>query len=114
MNSQSEKVTTCTHWQLTAFLRYLGDFVGGWRKIIGFLRGDRDSVSGQSVHAQVLVASGAMSLVLFFAVVFYLRQISVAVSPQAFLYLEVAGPLLPFCYSANPLFPFPGPHHPPP
>src|SRR5260370_32132692 len=110
MNSQSEKVTTCTHWQLTAFLRYLGDFVGGWRKIIGFLRGDRDSVSAQSVHTQVLVASGAMSLVLFFAVVFYLRQISVAGSPQGFLYLEVGGTLLSFCYAANALVRFRGTH----
>jgi diguanylate cyclase (GGDEF)-like protein len=95
---------------LTAFLRYLGDFVGGWGKIIGFLRGDRDSVSGQSVHAQVLVASGAMSLVLFFAVVFYLRQISVAGSPQGFLYLEVGGTLLSFCYAANALVRFRGTH----
>jgi diguanylate cyclase (GGDEF)-like protein len=95
---------------LTAFLRYLGDFVGGWGKIIGFLRGDRDSVSGQSVHAQVLVASGAMSLVLFLAVVFYLRQISVAGSPQGFLYLEVGGTLLSFCYAANALVRFRGTH----
>jgi diguanylate cyclase (GGDEF)-like protein len=95
---------------LTAFLRYLGDFVGGWGKIIGFLRGDRDSVSAQSVHTQVLVASGAMSFVLFFGVVFYLRQIGVAGSPQGFLYLEVGGTLLSFCYAANALVRFRGTH----
>jgi len=95
-------------WQ--AFRRHLGDFVGGWRKIIGFLRGDRNSATAQNVHTRVLVASGAMSLVLFLAVVFYLRQVSVAGSPQGYLYLEVGGTLLSFCYAANALVRFRGTH----
>ena len=51
-----------------------------------------------------------MSFVLFLAVIFYLRQISVAGSPQSYLYLEVGGTLLSFCYAANALVRFRGTH----
>src|SRR5260370_4051479 len=88
----------------------MGDFVGGWGDIIGFLRSDRGQVTAQNVHTRVLVVSGAMSLVLFLAVVSYLRQISVAASPQSYLYLEVGGTLLSFCYAANALVRFRGTH----
>jgi len=84
--------------------------VGGWGKIIEFLRGDRDSASTQNIHRRVLVASGAMSLLLFLAVVFYLRQVSVAGSPQSYLYLEIGGTLLSFCYAAIALVRFRGTH----
>jgi diguanylate cyclase (GGDEF)-like protein len=88
----------------------LGDFVGGWGDIIGFLSSDRNPVTTRNVHTRVLVVSGAMSLVLFLAVVSYLRQISVAGSPQSYLYLEVGGTLLSFCYAANALVRFRGTH----
>ena len=84
--------------------------MGGWDKIIGFLRSDRDSVSTWNLHTRVLAASGTVSFVLFLAVVFYLRQISVAGSPQGYLYLEVGGTLLSFCYAANALVRFRGTH----
>jgi diguanylate cyclase (GGDEF)-like protein len=84
--------------------------VGVWGKIIGFLRGDRSLVSSQMVQRRVFAATGAMSLVLFFAVVYYLRQISAASSPQSYLYLEVGGTLLSFCYAANALVRFRGTH----
>src|SRR2546426_11179836 len=51
-----------------------------------------------------------MSFVLFLAVIFYLRQISVAGSPQCYLYLEVGGTLLSFTYAANGLVRFRGTH----
>lgn len=51
-----------------------------------------------------------MSLSLFLAVVFYLRQIAVAGSPQGYLYLEVGGTLVSFCYAANALVRFRGTH----
>jgi diguanylate cyclase (GGDEF)-like protein len=92
------------------FLRHLGDFVGSWGKMIGFLRSDRNSVSAQNLHKQVLVASGAASLALFLAIVFYLRQVSVAGSPQGYLYLEVGGTLLSFFYAAIALVRFRGTH----
>ncbi len=84
--------------------------MGSWGKIVGFLLGDRDSVSGQIAHRRVLAVSGAMSVVLFLAIVFYLRQISVAGSPQGYLYLEVGGTLVSFCYAANALVRFRGTH----
>src|ERR1700682_1780202 len=105
---KGHKLAFLGSWQL--FVGIWGDFVGGWRKIIGFLRGDRNSVIAQNVHTPVLVASGAMSLALFLAVVFYLRQVSIAGSPQSYLYLEVGGTLLSFCYAANALVRFRGTH----
>jgi diguanylate cyclase (GGDEF)-like protein len=84
--------------------------VGSWAKMIGFLRSDRHSVSVRSFHNQVLVASGAASLALFLAIVFYLRQVSVAGSPQGYLYLEVGGTLLSFFYAAIALVRFRGTH----
>ena len=84
--------------------------MGDWGKIIGFLRSDRNPATAQDTHTRVLVASGAMSLVLFLAVISYLRQISIAGSPQSYLYLEVGGTLLSFCYAANALVRFRGTH----
>src|SRR5256714_14956957 len=78
--------------------------------IIGFLRRGRDSVATQNLHKRVLVTSGAASFALFLAVVFYLRQISVAGTPQGYLYLEVGGTLVSFCYAANALVRFRGTH----
>jgi diguanylate cyclase (GGDEF)-like protein len=95
---------------LVVFLRQLGDFVGSWGKMIGFLRSDRNSVSAQNFHRQALVASGAASLALFLAIVFYLRQVNVAGSPQGYLYLEVGGTLLSFFYAAIALVRFRGTH----
>lgn len=84
--------------------------MGVWGTIIGFLDAGRDSVAARRLHKRVLVASGALSLALFVAVVFYLRQISAAASPQSYLYLEVGGTLLSFCYAANALVRFRGTH----
>jgi diguanylate cyclase (GGDEF)-like protein len=78
--------------------------------MIGFLRGDRVSVSAQSFHKQVLIVCGAASLALFLAIVVYLRQVSVAGSPQGYLYLEVGGTLLSFFYAAIALVRFRGTH----
>src|SRR5438046_7628141 len=57
-----------------------------------------------------LIAAAAVSLVLLLAGVFCLRQISVAGSPQSYLYLEVGGTLLCFSYAANGLVRFRGTH----
>lgn len=78
--------------------------------MIGFLRSDRNSASAQNFHRQVLAASGAASLALFLALVFYLRQVSVAGSSQGYLYLEVGGTLLSFFYAAIALVRFRGTH----
>lgn len=95
---------------MQVFLRHLGDFVGSWANISGFLRGDRSSVSAQNMRSRFLIASGLTLLSLFFAGILYLRQTTVAGSPQAYLYLEVGGTLLSFCYAANALVRFRGTH----
>jgi diguanylate cyclase (GGDEF)-like protein len=84
--------------------------VGAWGQIIGFLSGDRDSVTARNAQRHVFAALGALSLFLFLAAAFYLRQISVAGSPQSYLYLEVGGTLVSFCYAANALVRFRGTH----
>jgi len=84
--------------------------VGGWATIIGFLRVSRTTASSQIVRARLLIASGITLLTVFFACVFYLRQTSVAGSPHTYLYLEVGGVLLSFCYAANALVRFRGTH----
>jgi diguanylate cyclase (GGDEF)-like protein len=58
----------------------------------------------------MLVASGIVLLTVFLACIFYLRQTSVAGSPHTYLYLEVGGTLLSFCYAANALVRFRGTH----
>jgi diguanylate cyclase (GGDEF)-like protein len=102
------------------FLRHLGDFVGRWGKIIGFLRFSR-LTSGTSVDRRVsvapkkaasrwVIASYFALVAVFFGFIFYLRQAGVTGSPQSYLYLEVGGTLISFCYAANALVRFRGTH----
>jgi diguanylate cyclase (GGDEF)-like protein len=88
----------------------LGDFVGSWANISGFLGWGRTSASSQSLRSRLLWASGLTLFTLFLAAVFYLRQTSVAASPQDYLYLEVGGTLLCYFYGANALVRFRGTH----
>ena len=48
--------------------------------------------------------------VVFFGAIFYLRQAAVSGSPETYLYLEVGGTLVSFCYAANGLVRFRGTH----
>src|SRR5256885_9029780 len=68
------------------------------------------SVAARKARRPVLIATAAVSLFFFLAAVFYLRQISVAGSPQSYLYLEVGGTLLCLSYAANALVRFRGTH----
>jgi diguanylate cyclase (GGDEF)-like protein len=47
---------------------------------------------------------------LLFTAIFLLRQASISGSPEAYLYLEVGGTLISFCYAANALVRFRGTH----
>jgi diguanylate cyclase (GGDEF)-like protein len=47
---------------------------------------------------------------LFFAAIFFLRQANFSGSPQIYLYLEVGGTLISFCYAATALVRFRGTH----
>ncbi len=92
---------SCIRWYLYVFLRYLGVIVGGWGIIIGFFRKER---------SRVLIAAAIALGFLFLGVIFYMRQANVSGSPQTYLYLEVGGTLLSFCYAANALVRFRGTH----
>lgn len=84
--------------------------MGSWANIGGFLGVSRNSASAQNLRSRLFLALGLTLATLFFASIFYLRQVSVAASPQAYLYLEVGGTLLCFCYAANALVRFRGTH----
>ena len=99
------------HSQVVAcFLRHLGDCVGSWGKIAGFLRNERKAASSWMAGSRVLVSCGIILLTVFLAFIFYLRQNDAAGSSQTYLYLEVGGILLSFCYAANALVRFRGTH----
>jgi len=92
------------------FLRHLGDFVVGLGKIAGFLREERDAASSWLVRSRVLISCGIILLTVFLAFIFYLRVTGAAGSSHTYLYLEVGGTLLSFCYAANALVRFRGTH----
>jgi diguanylate cyclase (GGDEF)-like protein len=95
---------------LAVFLWHLGDFLGSWAKITGFLRREPQGLSSREFGSHLLKAASAAAIIFFFAGIAYLRQTVVAGSPQQYLYLEMGGTLLCFCYSANALVRFRGTH----
>jgi len=86
---------------VVGFLRQLGVVLGDWAKITGFLRRDRGNLP--AISYGLLVA-------LFLVGVFYSRYSHSTGSPNIYLYLEVGGSLLSFCYAANALVRFRGTH----
>jgi len=95
---------------LAVFSGNLGDFVGSWPGIIGFLGSSRQALFTRSFRSRCLFAGGLTLVTLLFAAIFYSRQTLLAASPQAYLYLEVGGTLLCYCYAANALVRFRGTH----
>lgn len=92
--------------------------MGGWGNITEFLR-FRDS--GASLRARAadtwrrgqsgfLTAAAIAAALLFIGAIFYLRYSGVSGKPQTYLYLEVGGTLVSFCYAANGLVRFRGTH----
>jgi diguanylate cyclase (GGDEF)-like protein len=97
----------------------LGDFVGGSGTISGFLRygqsGASEAVARVAAYwrkesRRLLVASALGLGVLFLGAIFYLRSAQLSGNPQAYLYLEIGGTLISFCYAANALVRFRGTH----
>ncbi len=64
----------------------------------------------KALRPRILIASAAAIVLVFFGAIFYLRQSGVSGSPETYLYLEVGGTLLSFCYAANALVRFRGTH----
>ena len=75
--------------------------VGDWAKIKGFLRKDRGNLPA--------IAYGFLGAI-FISAVLYARYAHLSGSPTTYLYLEVGGSLLSFCYAANALVRFRGTH----
>lgn len=87
--------------RLSGFLRQLGVVLGDWAKITGFLRRDRGNWP--------TIAYSAL-LAVFVGTVLYSRHGQALGNPTTYLYLEVGGSLLCFCYAANALVRFRGTH----
>ena len=77
---------------LSGFLRHLGVVLGDRGQIKGIFRKDRGGLP-----ALVYGVLGA----LYLFVVYYSRQSHLFGAPTNYLYLEVGGSLLCFCYAAN-------------
>jgi diguanylate cyclase (GGDEF)-like protein len=104
----------------------LGDFVGGWGTITGFLRqshfgattasirvasfGKRVAAFCEKESSRLLLAATLGLSVLFLGSIFYLRSAEISGNPQTYLYLEIGGTLISFCYAANALVRFRGTH----
>lgn len=110
MHSSQKRAQTCFPWELASFLWHLGDIVGGWARITGFLGDAPKAVSLPKLRSHLLATASVAGLGLFFGGILYLRQIGVAGSVQQYLYLEMGGTLLCFCYSANAIVRFRGTH----
>jgi diguanylate cyclase (GGDEF)-like protein len=93
-----------------SFLGSLGDFVGSWACISGFLGSSRQALLARSLRWRLWFATSLTLVILLLAGIFYSRQTLAAASPQAYLYLEVGGTLLCYCYAANALVRFRGTH----
>src|ERR1700719_4240817 len=61
-------------------------------------------------HSRILVASSLGLGVIFLGSIFYLRSAEISGNPQTYLYLEIGGTLISFCYAANALVRFRGTH----
>ena len=84
--------------------------MGSWASIVGFLGSGKDGLSARNLRSRLMAAAGPTLVTLLFAAIFYSRQTALAASPQAYLYLEVGGTLLCYCYAANALVRFRGTH----
>ena len=84
--------------------------MGGWDQIVGFLGVGQVAADSKKLRSNLAFALYLALAVLFFALIFSLRHIDSAGSPQIYLYLEVGGTLLSFCYAANALVRFRGTH----
>lgn len=81
--------------------------MGGWGKIVGYVRAEEPA---DNRRALIVFGACLAVLAIYPAVMMELRHASFAGSPQAYLYLEVGGTLVSFCYAANALVRFRGTH----
>jgi len=93
--------------------------VGGWGTITGFLQTRHWSAADAAARlvtfwkkeqSRLLLASTIGLGVLFLGSIFYLRSAQISGNPQTYLYLEIGGTLISFCYAANALVRFRGTH----
>jgi diguanylate cyclase (GGDEF)-like protein len=84
--------------------------MGAWDQIGGFLGVGGIEADSTKLRSRLWAVLFIVFAVLYFALIFSLRHIDSAGSPQIYLYMEVGGTLLCFCYAANALVRFRGTH----
>lgn len=84
--------------------------LGVWSQIAGSFRIEHLKSAPAALRSRVLVAFSALLALAFFGAIFYLRKPGISGSPQIYLYLEIGGTLLSFCFAANALVRFRGTH----
>jgi diguanylate cyclase (GGDEF)-like protein len=93
--------------------------VGGLGTITGFLRVRHWSAAEAAARlasfwkkegSRILLSSTLGLGVLFLGSIFYLRSAEISGNPQIYLYMEIGGTLISFCYAANALVRFRGTH----
>lgn len=72
-----------------------------WGRLLAFWK---------KAQSRILLTFAAGLALLFFGAIFYLRASQISGNPQTYLYLEIGGTLLSFCYAANALVRFRGTH----
>jgi diguanylate cyclase (GGDEF)-like protein len=72
--------------------------------------GKRVAAFCEKESARLLLAATLGLGVLFLGSIFYLRSAEISGNPQTYLYLEIGGTLISFCYAANALVRFRGTH----
>jgi diguanylate cyclase (GGDEF)-like protein len=72
--------------------------------------GKRLTTFWQEERSRILLAATLGLGLLFLGSIFYLRSAEISGNPQTYLYLEIGGTLISFCYAANALVRFRGTH----
>ena len=96
--------------ELSVFLRHLGDIVGGRGKFTGFLAASYKKLTSKDLRLRLLAGAAGTVALAFFLAIYFLRQSDFSGSTHVYLYLEVGGTLISFCYAANALVRFRGTH----
>jgi diguanylate cyclase (GGDEF)-like protein len=84
--------------------------MGAWDQVGGFVGVGRAVAEFKKLRSRLGVVLIITLALLYFALIFSLRHIDSAGSSQIYLYMEVGGTLLCFCYAANALVRFRGTH----
>src|SRR5450432_2703166 len=77
-----KRAPTCNPTELSGFCRHLGVIVGGWVKIVGYLRAEQSGQPTDNRRALTIFSACVIALAIFPALMVELRQINFARSEE--------------------------------